>query len=47
MLVRKIKEDPTIIDSLEFWELVNINHYYDEIIRKKEEELAYLKNSAT
>lgn len=47
MLVRKIEKDPEIIDSLELWELVNINHYYDEVIRKKEKELAYLRNSAT
>lgn len=47
LLAKKIEEDPAVIDTLELWELVAINHYYDEVIRKNEEELAYLRNTAT
>ena len=47
MLARRIEENPATIDTLELWELVAINHYYDEIIRKNEDELAYLRNTAT
>lgn len=47
MLARKSEDDPDILLSLELEDLGKINQYYDEIIRKKEEELAYLRNSAT
>lgn len=47
LLVRKIEEDPAILDTLVICELLAVNHYYDEIIRKKEEELAYLRNAAS
>lgn len=47
MLARKSEDDPDILLSLELEDLEKINQYYDEIIRKKEEELAYLRNSAT
>ena len=43
-LVRKVEENPAILDTLETEELENICHYYNEIIRKNEKELAYLRN---
>lgn len=46
-LVRKVEENPAILDTLETEELENICHYYNEIIRKNEKELAYLRNSTT
>lgn len=46
LLVRRIEKNPAILDTLELCELLAANHYYDEIIRKKEEKLAYLRKAA-
>lgn len=47
LLVRKIEEDPAVLETLEICELLAVNHYYEEIIRKNEEGLEYLKNAAS
>lgn len=47
MLARKIDGHPELMLSLELEELEELNLYYDELIRQKEEELEYLKNATS
>lgn len=45
-LAVKTLDNPDILDELELEDLVMLNKYYDEMIRKKEDELTRLTDSS-